>query len=107
MERAHAIFDPIAEEHLGLPGIDIGPMFGTEGLRVRGKVYGFVEHEGGLIVKVSSDRADELVARGEAARMVMRGREMREWVTVRPDAGAERWRALLSDARAFVSSITP
>jgi hypothetical protein len=107
MVRAHMIFDPIAQDHLLSPGIDMGRMFSTEGLRVRGKVYAFVEHEGGLIVKVSSDRADALAAAGDAERMRMRGREMREWVTVRPEAGAERWRSLMDEARAFVDSITP
>jgi len=107
MARAHEIFDPIAQEHLERPDIDVGPMFGTEGLRVRGKVYAFVEHQGGLIVKVPEARADELASSGGAERMRMRGRDMREWVTVRPDAGAERWRALIDEAQRFVDSITP
>lgn len=107
MARAHEIFDPIAQDHLELPDTDIGPMFGTEGLRVRGKVYAFVEHQGGLIAKVPAARADELVATGGAERMRMRERDMREWVTVRPESGAERWRGLIDEARAFVDSITP
>jgi hypothetical protein len=107
MSQAHGIFDPIAQDHLALPDIDIGPLFGTEGLRVRGKVYAFVEHVGGLVAKVPEARADELVASGGAERMRMRDRDMREWVTVRPDAGPDRWRALMDEARAFVDSITP
>jgi hypothetical protein len=107
MQKAHEIFDPIAADHLARPGVDIGRMFSTDGLRVRGKVYAFVEHEGGLIVKVSQDRADELTATGAASRMVMREREMREWVTVPPAAGAARWRALIDEAHDFVDAITP
>ena len=45
-ERAHAIFDPIAEGYLERPDVDIGPMFGSEGLRVRGKVFAFVGYRG-------------------------------------------------------------
>ena len=107
MQRAHEIFDPIAADHLARPGVDIGPMFGTEGLRVRGKVYAFVEHQGGLIVKVPRARADELAATGAAERMVMREREMREWVTVMPTADPERWRSLIDEAHDFVDELTP
>jgi hypothetical protein len=39
--------------------------------------------------------------------MVMRGREMREWLTVPPEAGAARWRALIDEAHDFVDAITP
>jgi hypothetical protein len=107
MTRAHDIFDPIAVEHLRRPGVDMGRMFGTEGLRVRGKVYAFVGHEGGLIAKVPQARADELQAAGVAERMVMRGSEMREWVVVPADAGAERWAALVEEAHDFLDAITP
>lgn len=107
MRWAHDVFDPIAQDHLTLPETDIGPMFGTVGLRVRGKVYAFVGHEGGLVVKVPEERADELSASGATERMRMRDRDMREWVTMRPEAGAARWRALIDEARAFVDSITP
>jgi TfoX/Sxy family transcriptional regulator of competence genes len=107
MQKAHEIFDPIAADHLTRPGVDIGRMFSTEGLRVRGKVYAFVEHEGGLIVKVPQSRADELAATGAASRMVMREREMREWVTVPLAAGAERWRELIDEGHDFVDAITP
>lgn len=107
MAAAHALFDPAAESHLTLPDTDIGPMFGTEGLRVRGKVYAFVAHEGDLIVKVPAARVAELCASDGAQPMLMRGRAMREWVSVGPDAGAQRWRELIDEARAFVDAITP
>lgn len=107
MARAHDAFDPIADDHLSRPDVDMGRMFSTDGLRVRGKVYAFVGHDGALIVKVPQARADELAAAGIADRMIMRGREMREWVTVPPEAGADRWRSLVDEAHDFVGSITP
>jgi hypothetical protein len=107
MARTNEIFAPIAEDHLALEGVDMGRMFSTEGLRIRGKVYAFLDHEGGLIVKVPKARADDLVADGAVERMRMRGHEMREWVTVPPMAGADRWRSLIDEARVFVDSITP
>jgi hypothetical protein len=82
-------------------------MFGVDGLRIRGKVYAFVTHAGDLIVKVPQQRADELVADGQAERMVMRERPLREWVTAPPDAGDAVWGALMDEAHDFVDRITP
>ncbi|MFJ6651634.1 MmcQ/YjbR family DNA-binding protein [Microbacterium sp. NPDC091313] len=107
MAAAHELFDPIARDHLALADVDMGRMFGTEGLRVRGKVYAFVGHDGDLIVKVHAARVADLVDSDGAQPMVMRGRPMREWVTVGPDAGATRWAELIDEARAFVDSLTP
>lgn len=106
MARAHDVFDPIAQEHLTRPGVDIGRMFGTEGLRIRGKVYGFVVHDGGLVVKLSEERVGELSATTDAAPMVMRDRPMREWLHA-PASTASLWPSLLDEAHAFVDAITP
>ncbi|WP_243076081.1 TfoX/Sxy family protein [Microbacterium sp. SS28] len=105
-ERAHAIFDPIAEEYLARDGVDIGPMFGSEGLRIRGKVFAFVGFAGGLVVKVPAARADEVEASGVAARMEMRGRPAREWLVV-PVASADHWAPLMAEAFAYLDEITP
>jgi hypothetical protein len=107
MAGAHEIFDPIAQEHLALPETDMGRMFGTEGLRVRGKVYAFVAHAGALVVKLPSSRIDELIADGRAERMRMRGNALREWAELAPTSGADGWRAAIDEARSFVRSITP
>jgi hypothetical protein len=105
-EQAHAILDPIAEQYLGRPGVDIGVMFGSEGLRIRGKVFAFVSFAGALALKLPADRVDQLDGDEGIARMVMRERPMREWLTV-PIEAEERWPALVSEAYAFVDSITP
>ena len=105
-ERAHEIFDPLAEGFLTRDGVDIGRMFASEGLRIRGKIFAFVSMDGGLMIKVPAPRTEELIAAGEAERMVMRGSPMREWVIVaatRP----ERWGPLMEEAYGFVDSITP
>ncbi len=104
--RAHAIFDPIAAEYLTRPDVDIGPMFGSEGLRIRGKIFAFVGYRGGLVVKVPEARADEIVNDGVAERMVMRDREMREWLAV-GRGEHEHWPPLIAEAFAYVDRITP
>ncbi len=107
MARAHEIFDPIAEHQCALPDIDLGRMFGTEGMRVRAKVYAFVVHNGSLVVKLSEERAGDLIASGTAGPMIMRGHPLREWVEVPMDAGAAVWAELIDEARVFVDAITP
>lgn len=101
-EHAHEIFDPIAEGFLTRDGVDIGQMFASEGLRIRGKIFAFVSMDGGLMIKVPEPRTQELIAAGDGERMVMRGSPMREWVIVpatrpalgRVDGGGLRLREL-------------
>ena len=105
-EAAHAIFDPIAEGYLAHEGVDIGRMFASEGLRVRGKIFAFVGLDGDIMIKVPAPLTDALIADGTAERVVMRGRGMREWVTVSA-SHSDRWAALIDEAYVFVDSITP
>lgn len=106
VEHAHEIFDPIAARYLERDGVDIGPMFGSEGLRIRGKVFGFVGYRGAMIVKLPAARVDELEGTDGMERMVMRERAMKEWMLV-PASAADRWASLLAEAFAFVDSMTP
>lgn len=103
---AHAIFDPIAQDYLIRRDVDIGPMFGSQGLRIRGKVFAFVGYRGGLGLKVPEARADALVADGSVERMVIRDRPLREWVFA--DSGRSAlWEPLMAEAFAYVDEITP
>lgn len=104
--RAHELFDPIAAPYLERDGVDIGPMFGSEGLRIRGKVFGFVGYRGAMVVKLPAARVDALDGVDGMERMVMRERAMKEWMLVPASAG-DRWEALLAEAFAYVDSITP
>ena len=104
--RAHELFDPLAAQYLERDGVDIGPMFGSEGLRIRGKVFGFVGYRGAMVVKLPAARVGELDGTDGMERMIMRDRAMREWMLVPADAG-DRWPELLAEAFAYVDSITP
>ena len=105
-ESGRAVFDDISAEYLARPGVDIGPMFGSEGLRIRGKVFAFMGWRGALIAKLPEERVTELEATGRAERMVMRERAMREWVIVGADA-VDLWPAVVDEAYTFVDAITP
>jgi TfoX/Sxy family transcriptional regulator of competence genes len=71
-------------------------MFGGLAFLIGGNMAVAVSHEGGLLVRVDPLDSDKLSASGEAAPMVMRGREMPGWLRVganRVDTGARlaRW----------------
>jgi TfoX/Sxy family transcriptional regulator of competence genes len=104
---AHERLEGLSAAYLERPGVDWGRMFGTIGLRVRGKVFAVAVHDGGLMVKIPEARADERIAGGEVTRMVMRGRELREWVVAPLDAPDAVWRSLLEEAHAYLDEITP
>jgi TfoX/Sxy family transcriptional regulator of competence genes len=106
-DAADALLARLAERYLTAPGVSWGRMFSSTGLSVRGKIFAVVNHSGNLMVKVSEGRADELDASGDAPRMVMRGRVMREWVEMPLERGEAAWDELLSEAHAYVDSITP
>lgn len=105
-ERAHAIFDPIAADYLRREGVDIGPMFGSEGLRIRGKVFAFVGYRDSLGVKVPAARADAIVSSGDGERLAVRERVMREWVLIGPER-SDSWEPLMAEAYAYVDELTP
>lgn len=107
LEKAHAIFDPVASRLLQREDVDIVPMFGSEALRVRGKVFAFVGHLGGLVVKLPEARVTELAEQKVAERMIMRARPMREWATVAVGAGPQRWERLIGEAFDYLDEITP
>ena len=100
------IFDEVASRYLQREGVDIGPMFGSQGLRIRGKVFAFLGWREGLIAKLPEQRVSELEATGRAERMVIRERAMREWVVVGADA-SDLWPGVVAEAFAFVDEITP
>jgi TfoX/Sxy family transcriptional regulator of competence genes len=102
-----AILERLAARYLEHEDVAWGRMFSNVGLAVRGKIFAVVNHAGNLMVKVPEARVDALDASGAAARMVMRGREMREWVEMAPDRGEAAWDDLLAEAYAYVESITP
>ena len=106
VERGHAIFDPIAEEYLERDGVDMGRMFASEGLRVRGKIFSLLSFTGDLMLKLPAARTTELIDAGDAERVEMGGRAMREWVFV-PIAKPELWRPLVGEAYAYLDEITP
>ena len=98
------IWGPIASAELGRRGVSAGTGFGqNEGLRVGGRIFAMLVR-GELVVKLPTERVDELVESRIASRFdAGNGRPMKEWASVSPEA-SRRWRGLVEEARAFVGA---
>ena len=74
-----------------------------------GKVFAFLGHDGGLIVKLPEDRARLLVDEGTAERVTMGTRSMREWVAFPAQADEAAtlalWQRMARQARTYVDSL--
>jgi len=99
---AETAFDALSEPLLAEPGVTTGTGFGSNaGLRIGGKIFAMLG-DGGMVVKLPAERCLELVAEGRSRPFTAgKGRPMREWVVVAPDAGD--WASLAREAMAFVS----
>jgi len=78
-------------------------MFGSRGLRIGGKVFAML-YKGKLVVKLSQDRVNSLLASGDGKRFDPgHGRVMKEWVAIKPFSKDE-WLDLANEAKDFVAS---
>jgi TfoX/Sxy family transcriptional regulator of competence genes len=88
----------ICREHLVDPEVETSRMFGTDCLKVGGKVFA-MEFRGQLVVKLNKDRAAALVAGGQAAVFDPgHGRPMQQWIAV-PASSPLSWQALAAEAK--------
>ena len=96
----------LVEEFLGDRDVEqSGRGFGSDALKVRGKIFAMLSSQGRLVVKLPRPRVDALVASGDGERFDPRrdGRVMKEWLSLAPTSPLE-WLSLAREARAFVAS---
>lgn len=98
------LWERIAAPYLGEPEVTAGTGFGqSHGLRISGKIFAMLARDE-LVVKLPRERVDELVDTGIGTRFDPgHGRLLREWASL-PSTAAERWPALVAEARAFVGA---
>ena len=97
---AEETFERIARSFLRDPAVSRGRMFGSEGLKINGKVFTMVV-KGDLVVKLPAERCEGLVAAGHAHPFNPgHGRLMKEWVAV-DLSRARHWPKLAKEARGF------
>ncbi len=108
--RGQQILDELGASLLTRPDVARGRMFGSMGLKVRGKLFAFVGMGGVLMLKLPAAHAERLVEAGQATRVTMGARAMRQWLELplpTDDTERESWDRLLQDAYAYVDEITP
>lgn len=94
-------WEALTAEFLGEPGVTLDRAFGRMSLMIRGKLFASAGPRG-LLIKVSEERVDELIRRGEAGEFRGGGgRVMREWAVATPEAD---WSALAAESLDFVAA---
>ncbi|HDH02640.1 MAG TPA: hypothetical protein ENH15_00155 [Actinobacteria bacterium] len=91
------LFWSIAEDLLS-SRVEEGTMMGTRCLRVDGNFAAMVARQDwGLVVKLSADRVQELIAEGVGEPFAPAKKVFREWVSI-PQPDESLWRALMKEA---------
>lgn len=81
-------------------------MFGGTCFTLNGNMLVVARGKGGLLVRVGSDAAPQALARRGVKRMVMRGRELADFVTVpEDDLDDDALRGWISMATAYVGAL--
>ncbi len=98
-----AAFSPIVEAFRNDEKVTLARMFGSDGLKVNGKVFVMLV-KGDLVAKLSRERVVALIS----ARLGEHfdpghGRAMKEWVVLKPKE-REQWLKLAKEAQQFVVS---
>ena len=76
------LFEQLLARFLTNPQVSEGRMFGSPGLKVAGKVFAMLVR-GELVVKISRERVDQVVASGRGAPFNPgHGKLMKEWVAI-------------------------
>ena len=95
-------FWELAQRLLEDERVSEGTLMGFPCLRANGEFFGACDHRtGDLIAKLSAPRVTELIESGEGEPFAPSGRVFQEWVLV-VKRDAERWLALLAEARTRV-----
>ena len=99
-----ASFEAVAAAFEGQRGVvrtAPGKGFGSDALRVAGKIFA-MERYGGLVVKLSRERAAELLEERVATPFGSGGRTLNQWIVIAPSA-SRRWKALARESFRFVA----
>lgn len=96
-------FASLAEALLADAGVSEGRMFGSQGLKVGGKVFAMLVKEQ-LVVKLSAERVEALVDAGVGDRFDPgHGRLMKEWIAIPSGTGVD-WLALAREAKSYLTA---
>ena len=110
MKKPEAEFASVVATLSSKPGVTppsdeegIRRKFGSNGLKINGRVFAMLSAEKRLIVKLPRERVDALVDAGYGERFDPRrnGRVMREWILIKQNSRVD-WLQLAREALDFV-----
>lgn len=97
------MFRSLIQDFITDPAVSTGKMFGTQALKINGKVFAMLVKEK-LVVKLPKDRVGTLIANQVGEQFDPgHGRLMKEWVVIEASTLRE-WMDLMLEAREFVNS---
>jgi hypothetical protein len=100
---ADGLYARLAERYAGKPAAGDPKGFGSNALKVNGKIFASLTR-GRLLLKLPEARVDSLIKSKKGVRFSTGvGRVKKEWVTVGPTTEKE-WLAFAEEARTFVSA---
>jgi len=103
-ERPSDFFAEVSAPVLAHPDVARGTMMGFPCLRVAGAFFASCDpRSGDLIVKLPSERVQELIGAESGKPFAPAGRTFSEWVVI-DDRDAIRWAELIDEACAFVAA---
>lgn len=104
-DRSIALFARVAAHHGEAWTYSESRKFGSNALRVNGKIYAALTRSHRLLLKLPPARVADLLASKRAERFESGGRVMNGWVTLTPNR-ADYWIALSDEAFVFVITQT-
>ncbi|WP_313928935.1 hypothetical protein [Pseudoxanthomonas sp.] len=108
-ENAAGQFASVVESMLAYPDVSHGhgkKGFGTNALNVRGKIFAMWAANRDFVIKLPEPRVQALILAGRGTPFCMAGRQMKQWVVIRPEQAAH-WKALAHEAYLFGTGRTP
>ena len=103
LSRPEDRYEDLVDELVGADGVTPprgGSGFGRSALRFQNKIFAMFVR-GRLVVKLPSERVEELIAAGEGVHFdANKGTPMREWLSLDPGS-ARPWLALATEALDF------
>jgi hypothetical protein len=100
---AEGLYALLAERYAGKPAAGHSRGFGSNALKVNGKIFASLT-KGRLLLKLPEARVDSLIKSKKGLRFSTGvGRVKKEWVTIGPTTEKE-WLAFADEARTFVSA---
>jgi len=94
-------FDQIAENLTREPGVTISTMMKTPCLRYKGDFMAMMfDKEDALIIKVSPERVDELIASGKGLEFNFTKKKFKEWVLI-PSEYADDYESYIRESLTY------